>query len=571
MPRVQPLVALFAVTRWSAAVRIITFGTLAIAVTVATTAWLIVWQLTPTLTQQAQGRVEANLRLARELLVQKGGDGPLLIRDGHLFGANGHRLDDDVTLMDKVHEIGGGISGLFVGDLRVSTNIRRPDGTRATGTRLAPGIAHDTVFKEGRTFRGEAKIFGVTYFAMYEPLRNAEGEVIGIIAASTKKTELLYLLTMVYRAAALSGAAMITIGGVGFFLVVRGASRPLKAMRDAMMQLAAGKLDVQVPALGRAGEVGRMAAIIQGLKGKMIEADRSAAERGAARASAAAARKAVLNDTADTFEAEVGGLISLLSSAAVALQATARGMTGIAAATNRQAAAVAATAEQISLRAPAVANAAADLNLAAGEISVQVAQSTHITGLAVSGAHVTGGLVRNLADGAQRIQKVVGLISEIAAQTNLLAINATIEAARAGDAGRGFAVVAVEVKSLAQQTARATLDIGGQIGQIQDSTQAAVMGIKEIGVKIDGISAVAETIASAIKVQAAATAEIAAEVQQTAESTGKVTAIIGEVSLAANKTGIAADHVLNAANALSDQAEQLAAAVSGFLAGVRAA
>lgn len=571
MPCVRPLINVVVINRWSAAARLATFGSLIVAAAVAATAWLIVWQLEPALRRQAQDRVEVNLRVAHGLLTQKGGDGPLLMHDGRLFGPNGRPLDDDVTLVDKVHEVGGAISGLFVGDLRVSTNLRRPDGTRATGTRLPPGIAHDTVFKEGRTFQGEVDILGTSYFAEYEPLRNAQGEVIGIIAAAMEKTEFLSLLTLIYRAAALSGAAMIVVGGSSLFLAVRGAFRPLDAMRNTMTQLAGGKLDAHVPALGRADEIGRMAAAIQVFKGKMIEADRAAVELDMARAATAAAQRATLNDTANTFEAEVGGLVALLSSAAVALQATARGMSGIAAVTNQQAVTVAAAAGKISLRVPVVANAAADLNLAIGEINVQIAHSTRIAGLAVSGAHATGVLVHNLADDAQRIEQVVGLISEIAAQTNLLALNATIEAARAGDAGRGFTVVASEVKSLAQQTARATQDIRSQISQIQGATNAAILGIKEIGVTIDDISTVAETIASAIRVQALATAEIAVEVQQTAESTGDVTDIIGEVSLAANKTGAAADHVLSAASALSNQAVQLTAAVSSFLAGVRAA
>ena len=559
------------VAQWTAAARLAGLGALIVASAVAATAGLIVWQLGPSLIEQAKRRVDVNLRVAHELLVERGGDGPLLVRDGRLFGSNGRPLDDDVALVDKARDIGGGIEGLFVGDVRVSTNLLKPNGERAIGTVLPPGIVHDTVFRDGKTYLGKADIFGESYFTEYEPLKDAQGNVIGILAAAMKETEFFSLLTTIYHAAALSGATLILFGGGALFLAIRATFHPLNKLRGAMIELAGGKLDGVVPALGRADEIGRMAATVQVFKNNMIEAVKLASERDAARASAAAAQKAMLSETANTFEAEVGGLISMLGSAAIDLQATAGSMSAVASTTNQQAAMVAAAAEKISVRAPTVANAAADLDAAINEISVQIAQATRITGEAVSGAHLTDTLVRNLADGAEKIDQVLALISDVAVQTNLLALNATIEAARAGDAGRGFAVVASEVKSLAQQTGRAAEEIRVQIGQIQQTTAGAVAAIKGITATIEDINAVATTISSAIQVQSAASSEIAAEVRRTAKSTGEVTSIIGDVSLAANETGAAANQMLKAASALSSQAKQLTGAVGNFLSGVRAA
>jgi methyl-accepting chemotaxis protein len=200
-----------------------------------------------------------------------------------------------------------------------------------------------------------------------------------------------------------------------------------------------------------------------------------------------------------------------------------------------------------------------------------VTQSTKITGEAVADARRTDTIVRALAEGAEKIGHVVGMITDIAGQTNLLALNATIEAARAGDAGKGFAVVASEVKSLANQTAKATEEIGIQIAQIQSATKEAVDAIRGITGTIEEVSSISVSIAAAVEEQGAATAEIARNVQQTAQSAMDVTVNIGNVSQAATDTGAAADRVLSAAGDLSRQAEQLNTEVSTFIAEVRAA
>ena len=180
-------------------------------------------------------------------------------------------------------------------------------------------------------------------------------------------------------------------------------------------------------------------------------------------------------------------------------------------------------------------------------------------------------IVRALAESAEKVGQVVGLISNIASQTNLLALNATIEAARAGDAGKGFAVVASEVKNLANQTARATEDISGQITQMQSATREAVLAIGGIGATIDQVNRIAATIAAAVEEQGAATSEIARNVQQTASAAQDVSRNIVDVSAAANDTGSAAHQLLGAASDLSARAERLSTEVEAFVSSVRAA
>ena len=218
-----------------------------------------------------------------------------------------------------------------------------------------------------------------------------------------------------------------------------------------------------------------------------------------------------------------------------------------------------------------VAAAAEQLAASISEISRQVGLSSRMSGEAFQEARRTDGIVQDLARGAQRIGNVVELITGIAGQTNLLALNATIEAARAGEAGKGFAVVASEVKNLAHQTAKATEEIGTQIGQIQQATTDAVTAIQGIAKRIEEMSEVATSIASAVEEQGAATAEIARNVQQTAASAQDVSSNIIAVSAAANDTGAAATQVLSSAGTLAQQAEHLTAEVGSFVSGVRMA
>ena len=218
-----------------------------------------------------------------------------------------------------------------------------------------------------------------------------------------------------------------------------------------------------------------------------------------------------------------------------------------------------------------LAAASEELSTSIGEISRQVEASARIAGEAVDQAQKTDARISQLSQAAARIGDVVDLIQTIAGQTNLLALNATIEAARAGDAGRGFAVVATEVKSLAEQTAKATGEIGQQIADIQSATKESVTAIKEIGAIITRISEISATIASAVEQQGAATQEISKNVQRAAEGTSKVEASISDVQRGASEAGGASSEVLSAAQSLSGESNRLKHEVAKFMNSVRAA
>jgi len=273
---------------------------------------------------------------------------------------------------------------------------------------------------------------------------------------------------------------------------------------------------------------------------------------------------------ADSFEAEVGGVVDAVANAAGQMQTSAHGLTEAAALSGREADAVAEASSRAGADVQAVAASAEELAASVAEITRQVADGAQVARSAAEEARATDGTVQGLAQAAQRIGDVVRLISDIAGQTNLLALNATIEAARAGEAGKGFAVVASEVKNLAAQTAKATEEIAAQIGGIQGTTEQAVTALRSITVTIERMNEVTAAIAAAVEEQGAATREIARSATLVADGTGMVARRIEDVRRVSGETGGAAGHVLEAANDLARQAGTLRGKAAEFLRQVRA-
>ncbi|MBB4286165.1 methyl-accepting chemotaxis protein [Roseospira goensis] len=353
------------------------------------------------------------------------------------------------------------------------------------------------------------------------------------------------------------------------WLSARQVSSPIVGMTGAMERLAEGDLETAIPARERKDEIGRMAHAVQVFKENAQRVKEMEAEQAAQAARTAEEKKQAMHTLADTFESSVGGVVEAVAAAATELQSTAESMASIAEETNSQATTVAAASEQASTNVQTVASAAEELSSSISEIGRQVQQASDVARKASDEAERTNAVVSGLADAAQKIGDVVNLISDIADQTNLLALNATIEAARAGDAGKGFAVVANEVKSLANQTAKATEDIGQQIGSVQSETRTAVTAIESISGIIQQINEVASAIAAAMEEQNAATEEIARNVQQASQGTTEVSQTIVGVTEAARESGSAAESVVVATNSLNEQSAMLKQMVERFLVDVR--
>ncbi|MGD9536833.1 MAG: methyl-accepting chemotaxis protein [Alphaproteobacteria bacterium] len=354
------------------------------------------------------------------------------------------------------------------------------------------------------------------------------------------------------------------------FLVIRSITRPLAGMTRAMDALAGGDRTTEIVGLGRRDEIGAMAKAVQVFKENMIRNAELEAEQ-ATKREAEAARQRKIEAMISEFDAKSAEAIEAMAAAAGELQTSSQSLSTSAEQTTHQSAAVAAASEQASANVQTVASAAEELSASVHEIGRQAAQSAAITQKAVEEASRSNRMVSGLAEAAQKIGDVISLINDIAGQTNLLALNATIEAARAGEAGKGFAVVASEVKSLATQTAKATEDISGQIGAIQDATAQSVETIKAIGETIAEVNSIVSAIAAAVEEQGAVTKEIAGNVQQAASGTQEVSSNIAGVNQAAEETGNVAGRILDAATALSHRSDQLSRDVTSFLAAVKAA
>ncbi|TMJ46657.1 MAG: methyl-accepting chemotaxis protein [Alphaproteobacteria bacterium] len=360
------------------------------------------------------------------------------------------------------------------------------------------------------------------------------------------------------------------IGG-GLFGVGLGVISPMTRMTGVMARLAGGSLEVEIPSLHRADEVGAIARAVHVFRENALRVRAMESEQSGLKLQAEEERKAAMGRVADGFEQAIGKIVDVVSSASSEIELAAGGLTKTAETNHKLTSRAASVSDRSSGNAQSAATASEEMASSVGEIGRQVQQSENITHAAVRQAEQTNERIAELSQSANRIGEVVKLIAAVAEQPNLLALNATIEAARAGEAGRGFAVVASEVKALAAQTAKATEEIGAQITQMQSATQQSVAAIKAIGTTIGQISEISTAIAASVDQQTAATQEIARNVQQAAQGAIEVGGCLKDVSRGSADTQAAAEQVHGFARSLSQEGSALKLEVGKFLKMVRAA
>ncbi len=373
---------------------------------------------------------------------------------------------------------------------------------------------------------------GAAWSAVYEQadaLRTAldtrietKTEELGATKSSGRRSVYLGLAVAVLLAAALARS------------LSRSITLPVAQAAAALRSVAGGRLDERLVVEGR-DEVAQMASALNEALGQLGEAMRG-----------------------------MDGNAQALASASEELSGVSGEMTGSAQESASQAGVVSAAAEQVTRNVQTVATGTEEMSASIREIAQNASGAAEVAAQAVGVAESTSATVSKLGESSAEVGNVISVINSIAEQTNLLALNATIEAARAGEAGKGFAVVAGEVKELAQETAKATEDIGRRIGAIQSDTEAAVAAIAQISGIIAQINDTQTTIASAVEEQTATTNEMARNVAEAATGSGEIAENITGVARTAGETGTAAQATAQAAEELARMAAQMQQLVGRF-------
>jgi methyl-accepting chemotaxis protein len=479
-------------------------------------------------------------------------------------------------LIDSIGQATGETATVFVWDdetrdfWRRSTNIVKPDGNRAVGTPLGQNGAVYPIVTRGETFRGEANILGTDYYTVYQPIENASGDVIGILYVGVQKARITGVIADMMIKFGMAVVPVILIAILISIFASRRLLRPVREMAQITDEIARENLSISVPHTGRKDEIGQLATSVTKLQ-QGVRDRHALAEKQKIVDEQARERQHRMEQMIASFRDIVMDELKEVSATAHGLDSTADTLSQIARNSADRASESLGASGEATNNVQSVASAAEELTASIGEIGRQVVETTRIVASATENGRETNTKIERLAQAAGRIGEVVTLIQAIAEQTNLLALNATIEAARAGEAGKGFAVVASEVKQLATQTAKATEEISAQISAIQDETNASVQAIADITTGIEEMNSYTSAIASAIEEQGSATAEISGSVQRAAEGTGRVSQTMSELSSSVDQTTRSANEVLGYAGRLNERTSSLKSAVERFLNDVAAA
>ncbi|MFB9969950.1 cache domain-containing protein [Pseudoroseomonas cervicalis] len=412
---------------------LLTITLMAVLVAAGSVAFALTEEVRQGMLERSQQRLESNLGMLKALLAQQGSEWRL---EGDQLLLGGQPLNGRNEVVDTVKSITGGVATLFAGDTRIATNVQRPDGSRAVGTKLAAGPAYDAVFRRGETYRGVATILGSDHQTIYEPVRDASGRVIGLLFVGQPLATVYAQIADLQRQGLVAGAVAMLVVGLLAWLLTRLALRPLRGLARAVHDISEGRLDLDPPCTDRRdllGEIGRAVQRLaeRGRQGRALEA-----EAEAARDRARAERRQMQQGLAGEIEQAVGGVARGLAQEMARLNAAAAALAEGTSLAQRDAGQVAERARSATRNVQAVAAAAEQLAGSIAEINRRVSEGAQVAQRAVTAAGASDTTVAGLAAAADRIGDVVRLIADIAGQTNLLALNATIEAARAGRRAR---------------------------------------------------------------------------------------------------------------------------------------
>ncbi len=590
------------------ATRLAIVGVLIVGAAVAASVLVSIHAADKAMRERAQSSLSVNINLLRDILVAKGE--PRLEGDKLYFGAES--VNGNFAAVDKVKALAGSVATVFMGDVRVATNVQKPDGSRAVGTKLAAGPAYDAVFKDRKTYSGAADILGLPYFTIYEPIiQKSNNQVIGILFVGIRQADFLVVIDEMISSNVIAGLLIALVGGAVLLLVLRRMMKPLGSLKAAMHRLASGDIEATIPVIRSGDEIAAMADAVGVL--------RSAAIEKAELETAAVAQARLIEDTRRASEAErlTGAQQQLEQAKELEKVVTelARGLAELSYGnlTHRIEVAVPAAYEQLrddfnttvdrlSSTVRTIQTTSADVGLAAREITMgaddlskrteeqassleetaatteelaasvkasaqaskqAAAIATEAMQAAQSGGTIATEAVAAMArieSASQKISDIIRVIDDIAFQTNLLALNAAVEAARAGDAGKGFAVVASEVRTLAQRSGAAAKDISGLISSSNQEVGEGVKLVRQAGDALTQILAASQKVAATI-------AEISAASGEQANGIDEMSQAVAHLDEMTQANAALAEQSAASAGSLSGRIVQLNDLVAAFRTG----
>lgn len=479
-------------------------------------------------------------------------------------------VDDNVKLL-------GGTASIFTFDdttdnfIRCTTSIKDSQGRRLSGTPLALDSPAQPFLRRGEAYSGPTVIYGQPYYAVYQPVFDVAGRVDGVLYAGYPMQRIYYqgyrniMLQMGGTSLLLEVALLIVVSVIAHRLFA-----PLLTITRRIEGLRQGDLTSPMPDVRRADEIGDMAMSVAMFQ-RVLQANKEAETLSRNRSLEDVRRAGSIVSATQSFETQASTLVQSLSASVHAMDRAADAVALSSCETQNEASIVLEAAKNATDVLGSVTVAALDLSRSAATISTEMIQSSAVAASALEDAMQTKTQVAHLVTAAHEIDDAVRFIEDIARQTNLLAFNATIEAANAGEAGRGFAIVAGEVKFLARRTAEATTLINERIQLIQRASERTAEGINLVAATLDHMNAISSTTAAAMSEQSRSSGDIAAALTRAAVNAEIVLTCIHQVNSTAIANGDRASDLRTTAAGHGEQAGHLGTFITMFASEMRGA